>query len=296
MRRRYPHMFARKYISYTVATILTLIFLFVMCVARGVLVQEPSNVPFASFSISEPALFASDGLSPEDIAIIHILESGLQDMSSEITIVSANSPEQIKHLMTIAQSSPIVWGIGDYELEYDDGTYYIRPHYLISKSDKDEQWQAICEKAASVLQEISTTNAISNSESAAKAVYYWICKNVDYKDVEGNTSEEVYPYNSLYSAIVDQKAICGGYAKLFCFLMSCLGYESGYCTGYSVSGQYHAWNAVQIGEKTVYYDATYGSGYFLKSKFCAKESLDARQLETICWYRQLRLEPIPNLD
>lgn len=165
-----------------------------------------------------------------------------------------------------------------------------------NEQDLNEGLKAIREKAESVLQEICATNAITDSESAAKAVYHWICKNVDYVDVGGNTSEDVYPYNSLYSAIVDQKAICGGYAKLFCFLMSCLGYESGYCTGYSPSGQYHAWNAVQIVEMTAFYDATYGSGYFLKSKFCAKESLDSRKLKNICCYRLSHLKLAPLLD
>ena len=102
------HVFVSVPPKYSLTTVT---FLFVMCFARGG-IQDSSNVPFASYSISKPTLSTSDGLNPEDIAVIHILESGLKDMSSEITIISPLSPEQIKHLMTIAQFSPIVWALG----------------------------------------------------------------------------------------------------------------------------------------------------------------------------------------
>ena len=281
-------MFIRKHTRYAVATIVTLVFLFAS-ILYYCSTQKASNVPSASYNISEPTLSASDGLSRDDITVVNTFGANLKNPNNKITIVLPHTPEQIKYLMTIAQCAPTVWGIGDYELEYSSASngnckYSITPNYLISKSEGDEQWQAICKKAESVLQEMCATNTITDSESAAKAIYNWICKNVDYVDVDGNSSKEIYPYNGLYSAIVSQEAICGGFAKLFCFLMSCLGYESGYCTGYSPSGQYHAWNALRIGEKKVYYDATYGSGYLFESKFCAKESLDTRQLESICWY------------
>lgn len=47
---------------------------------------------------------------------------------------------------------------------------------------------------------------------------------------------------SAYSALVNGKTVCAGYARAFQYLMQQLGIPCYYCTGYS--GQNHAWNIV----------------------------------------------------
>lgn len=74
---------------------------------------------------------------------------------------------------------------------------------------------------------------------------------------------------SAYSALVNGKTVCAGYAKAFQYLMQQLGIPCYYCRGYS--GENHAWNIVELyGE---YYnvdltwdDATIGNyDYFNKT-------------------------------
>lgn len=49
---------------------------------------------------------------------------------------------------------------------------------------------------------------------------------------------------SAYSALVNGKTVCAGYARAFQYLMQQLGIPCYYCTGYS--GQNHAWNIIYL--------------------------------------------------
>ena len=50
---------------------------------------------------------------------------------------------------------------------------------------------------------------------------------------------------SAYSAIVQGKSVCAGYARAFQYLLQQLGIPCYYCTGYA--GEDHAWNIVKLG-------------------------------------------------
>jgi len=65
--------------------------------------------------------------------------------------------------------------------------------------------------------------------------------------VESVTYDLSAPMNqSAYSAIVEGKTVCAGYARAFQYLMQNLGIPCFYCTGYS--GQDHAWNIVYVNQ------------------------------------------------
>lgn len=50
---------------------------------------------------------------------------------------------------------------------------------------------------------------------------------------------------SAYSALVEGKTVCAGYARAFQYLLQQMGIPCYYCTGYA--GQDHAWNVVRLG-------------------------------------------------
>lgn len=50
---------------------------------------------------------------------------------------------------------------------------------------------------------------------------------------------------SAYSALVNGRSVCAGYARAFQYLMQQLGIPCYYCTGYA--GEDHAWNIVKLG-------------------------------------------------
>lgn len=74
---------------------------------------------------------------------------------------------------------------------------------------------------------------------------------------------------SAYSAMVNNRTVCAGYARAFQYLLQQLGIPCYYCTGYA--GENHAWNIVELSDGYYNVDATWddtGAGsyeYFNKT-------------------------------
>lgn len=60
---------------------------------------------------------------------------------------------------------------------------------------------------------------------------------------------------SAYSALVEGKSVCAGYARAYQYLMQRLGIPCYYCTGYT--GQAHAWNIVALDDGYYNVDVTW---------------------------------------
>ncbi len=60
---------------------------------------------------------------------------------------------------------------------------------------------------------------------------------------------------SAYSALVDGKSVCAGYARAYQYLLQRLGIPCYYCTGYA--GQDHAWNIVALDDGYYNVDVTW---------------------------------------
>ncbi len=60
---------------------------------------------------------------------------------------------------------------------------------------------------------------------------------------------------SAYSALVNGRTVCAGYARAFQYLMQRLGIPCYYCTGYA--GEDHAWNIIKLGEDYFNVDVTW---------------------------------------
>ena len=63
---------------------------------------------------------------------------------------------------------------------------------------------------------------------------------------------------SLYSAIVNHKVVCAGYAAAMQYLLQSVGISCGYVTSNRVGGGGHAFNALKLGKYCYYLDATWG--------------------------------------
>ncbi|MCM1538235.1 MAG: hypothetical protein NC254_07555 [bacterium] len=60
---------------------------------------------------------------------------------------------------------------------------------------------------------------------------------------------------SAYSALVNGRTVCAGYARAYQYLMQRLGIPCYYCTGYA--GEAHAWNIVMLGNEYYNVDVTW---------------------------------------
>lgn len=133
------------------------------------------------------------------------------------------------------------------------------------------------------LQFNSTSGNLSQSKSTFESKVKEITDGA--QGLESNYEKEKYVHDSLvanidyvssapmnqsaYSALVNGKTVCAGYARAFQYILQQLGIPCYYCTGYA--GESHAWNIVALEDGYYNVDVTWddaGSGtyeYFNKS-------------------------------
>ncbi|MCR5598109.1 MAG: hypothetical protein K6G19_08040 [Lachnospiraceae bacterium] len=90
-----------------------------------------------------------------------------------------------------------------------------------------------------------------------KAVHDWISVQLTYSYNSDN--------QGIADAIVRHQAVCGGYADLFDFMVSSMGYQCDYIYGYGNGGE-HAWNRVMLNGVWYYVDACWDDEEFYGGK------------------------------
>ncbi|WP_394751199.1 transglutaminase domain-containing protein [Spongiimicrobium salis] len=121
------------------------------------------------------------------------------------------------------------------------------------------------------IEEITTylTNGLSKIDEKVRAIYVWTAHNIRY-DI--SKSYEEVKYTSYDQMVVDalesRKGVCEHYAQLFHRMCALAGVKSYVIAGYTrqegdmdIADLDHAWNAVEIGKKHYFIDATWASGY-----------------------------------
>lgn len=116
-------------------------------------------------------------------------------------------------------------------------------------------------------------NYTSDSLEESKAAFDQAAKDIIYgsRGLKSKYEEELYVHNSLakkitydlnapinqsaYSALVQNRTVCAGYARAFQYIMQQLETPCYYCTG--VAGQNHAWNIIKLDSDYYNVDVTW---------------------------------------
>lgn len=129
---------------------------------------------------------------------------------------------------------------------------YTADNLTAEKSAFNEKSKAITDEA----------EKLSNNYEKEKYVHDTLISRVDYVDYAKINQ-------SAYSALVNGRTVCAGYARAFQYMMQQLQIPCYYCTGYA--GESHAWNIIALDDGCYNVDATWddaGNGtydYFNKS-------------------------------
>ena len=149
----------------------------------------------------------------------------------------------------------IFWLTGTIGYFSDDSTTIIQAYASYSAEEVDERVNAV----RSIAGEFYTSVPDGLSEYDREMMVHDFLieraaydEDVDTVDFDSNDPD----INTAYGALVEQKAVCEGYARAFQMLMNGLGVE---CVGVmgAAQEQYHIWNAVQLGEEWYYTDVTW---------------------------------------
>ena len=96
-----------------------------------------------------------------------------------------------------------------------------------------------------------TNESMTDSEKV-KAVHDWLCKNLSYGYASQNPKDSYY----LTGAILNNKAVCQGYADAFAYFMFVAGIKCDTISG-TADGGSHAWNKVLVDGIWYYIDVTW---------------------------------------
>lgn len=159
--------------------------------------------------------------------------------------------------------------------------------------DLEKAKQAFGEQAGQIL---AQAQGLEDHYGREKAVHNALIEKCAY-DLEAEMSQ------SAYSAMVNGRTVCAGYARAFQYLMQQLGIPCYYCTGYA--GENHAWNIVELSDGYYNVDVTWddtGEGsyaYFNKSDADYAKTHVRKELSVYlppCSgqdFRNLEPEPLP---
>lgn len=116
-------------------------------------------------------------------------------------------------------------------------------------------------------------NYTANSIDQAKQSFEQNAKDIIYgtRGIQTDYEKEVFVHDSLveklnydlnapinqsaYSALVQNRTVCAGYARAFQYIMQQLSIPTYYCTGYA--GQNHAWNIIKLDGEYYNVDVTW---------------------------------------
>lgn len=94
-----------------------------------------------------------------------------------------------------------------------------------------------------------------------KALFKAITNRVTYSKVEkeGQLYDNVTSLShTMFAALVDQVAVCDGYAKSLMYLLNATGVPTQFVVGTAIDGSGHAWNLVKIEGDYYHVDSTWG--------------------------------------
>lgn len=135
-----------------------------------------------------------------------------------------------------------IWGNIKYTYQIipKSGTKYFSDSWG-SKEELDEDIKNVDEIAYKVANE---ANNLKGSYNKAKYVHDYLVDNIDYDQIGGINS------GNLYGALINRKAVCEGYSKALQYLLNILNipniivYGSG--TNNTGESEFHSWNYVQM--------------------------------------------------
>jgi len=175
-----------------------------------------------------------------------------QNLTLSFTPVVSASVEQVKMVFEAVYNDhpELFWLETGYSCKYlrTGSCVEITLQYNDTANYLDEAKERFKASAANVLAGVET---IEGTYQRERYVHDVLLMLVTY-------DENAAMNQSAYSALVNGKSVCAGYARAFQYLMQQLGIPCYYCTGYT--GEDHAWNIVNIDGMYYNVDVTWADG------------------------------------
>lgn len=90
------------------------------------------------------------------------------------------------------------------------------------------------------------------TEEKIKAIHDYIINNTRYDTERADKNVKLYQSDTAYGALIEHKAICGGYSDAMKLFLDRLGIEN-----FKVASENHIWNLVNINDQWLHLDLTW---------------------------------------
>ena len=146
-----------------------------------------------------------------------------------------------------------------------DGIYYMTATYTLTYYTSRDQEDEVDSAVSELAKEMNADNPTDYVKMCR--IYDYICSHVTYD--HANLTDDSYKLKyTAYAALINETAVCQGYATLFYRLALELGVDARIITGTGNGGP-HAWNIAELDERYYNVDTTWGTScdnrpYFLQ--------------------------------
>lgn len=194
-----------------------------------------------------------------------ILEVYLRQAENADLSAYGLSTEQVErlHRYVFRDHPEIFWSNARFSWNIENNMVTVlTPNYTMSQEERESRQKQIDEALDPFIAEIS--DEMGDYEVALK-LYETVIGLLDYDTIalqkqKRTPNFDSYPddLRSLYGAVVQHRAVCAGYAKVYQYLLLRCGIEALYVCGDCVNGGYHAWNIVKLEGDYYHVDVTWG--------------------------------------
>ncbi len=140
-----------------------------------------------------------------------------------------------------------------YSYEYLENIGIVEIHLSYNETINDiENNKQLFEESVNTI--LENANAYESDEEKERCVHDTLIEMIEY-------DESASLNQSAYSALVNHRTVCAGYAKAFQYLMQKLDIPCYFVVGES-EGQQHAWNLVYINNTWMNVDVTWDDGLY----------------------------------
>lgn len=195
-------------------------------------------------------------LSEENQQLYDVVKSGLYSMEEEIVIRRfAYTEDDVRDVLwyIMSDSPELFWVEWTWDIRSQEDGIFILPHYLIEKFELEAKRAELAAAVDALVAKVNEANA-ANEYDKALALHDALvlqCKYTDNGDPLTHTA---------YGALVQNAAVCDGYAHAFDLALNRLGIETVYVEGTSTQNGVtvgHAWNIAKLDGVYGHIDATW---------------------------------------
>ncbi|MDE6004635.1 MAG: hypothetical protein K2G88_04545 [Oscillospiraceae bacterium] len=165
------------------------------------------------------------------------------------------NPDELAEAMNILEhKNPEIFWINRYSLSYNEICSEV--NFKIMNQYTPEQLKNMSEELNTMIQQITKNleNNLSDYEKILQ-IHDYLVIHTEYDSDSALLSEKGI-WSTAYGCLINNKAVCQGYAQAFQLLMNALDITCGICSG-TAKNEPHAWNYVLLNQKYYWVDVTW---------------------------------------